>query len=314
MKYGDWLNTWLENYVKPTAKYKTYIRYSEIVSQHISPRLGSYELNDLKPLVLQQFVTALPLNGNIKTNEGLSANSVNGIITVLQSSLKIAYGMGEIAEYTADKIKRPKAREKQVACFSINEQRKIEHAILNGEKPKMFGVVLCLYTGLRIGELLALTWQDIDFQKSTVSVTKTCYDGKDATGKFARITGTPKTETSRRIIPLPKQLVDHLKSLKRSSNSEYVISSCSGESVITVRAYQRSFDALQVRLDIPRKNFHALRHTFATRALESGMDVKSLSEILGHKNPTVTLNRYVHSLMEHKREMMDRLGKQLVAV
>lgn len=76
MKYGDWLNTWLDNYVKPTAKYKTYIRYSEIVSQHISPRLGSYELNELKPLVLQQFVTELSLNGNKKTNEGLSANYV----------------------------------------------------------------------------------------------------------------------------------------------------------------------------------------------------------------------------------------------
>lgn len=314
MTYCDWLNIWLENYVKPTAKHKTYIRYSEIFSRHISPRLGSYELNELKLLVLQQFVTALSLNGNIKTNEGLAANSVNGIITVMQSSLKVACGIGEIAEYTANKIKRPKAREKQIACFSVSEQRKIEQAILNGEKPKKFGVVLCLYTGLRIGELLAHTWQDIDFRKSTVSVTKTCYDSKDATGRFTRITDTPKTETSRRVIPLPKQLIEHLKNIKRSSKSEYVISSCSGDRGISVRAYQRSFAALQARLGIERKNFHALRHTIATRALESGMDVKSLSEILGHKNPTVTLNRYVHSLMDHKREMMNRLGKQLATV
>lgn len=126
MKYGDWLNTWLDNYVKPTAKYKTYIRYSEIVSQHISQRLGSYELNELKPLVLQQFVTELSLNGNKKTDEGLSANSVNCIITVMQSSLKVAYDIGEIAEYISDKIKRPKQREKQVTCFSVNGQREIE--------------------------------------------------------------------------------------------------------------------------------------------------------------------------------------------
>lgn len=245
MKYDDWLNTWLENYVKPTAKYKTYIRYSEIVSQHICPRLGSYELNELKPLVLQQFVTALSFNGNKKTNEGLAVNSVNGIITVMQSSLKVAYGIGEIAEHVADKIKRPKARKKQIACFSVNEQRKIEQAILNGEKPKMFGVVLCIYTGLRIGELLALTWQDIDFQKLTVSVTKTCYEGKGDTGKFTRITDAPKTGTSRRVIPLPKQLIEHLKNIKRKSKSHYVISSCSDKKVISVRAYQRSFDALQ---------------------------------------------------------------------
>ncbi len=310
MKYKEWLREWLECYVKPSSKQKTYIRYSEIVSGHLVKALGDYELSDLTPLILQRYATKLLQSGNLKTGKGLSANSVNGIITVIQNSLKDAYAIEQIAEYTADKIKRPKSREKQVTCFTLAEQKKIEQAILNGKKPKMFGVILCLYTGLRIGELLALKWKDIDFQKGTIIVSKTCHDGKDKYGKFTRITDTPKTETSRRVIPFPKQLIQYLRSLKKDSDSDYVIASDT-EKLISVRAYQRCFELFLKKLGVPHKGFHSLRHTFATRALECGMDVKTLSEILGHKNANITLNRYVHSLMDHKRDMMNRLGKLL---
>lgn len=310
MKYKDWLQEWLECYVKPSLKQKTYIRYSEIVSQHIVKDLGDYEMSDLTPLILQRYATELLQSGNLKTGKGLSANSVNGIITVIQNSLKEGYAIGQISQYCADKLKRPKAREKQVTCFSLTEQRKMEQAILNGTKPKMFGVILCLYTGLRIGELLALEWTDIDFQKGTITVSKTCYDGKDENGVFARITDTPKTENSQRVIPFPKQLNPYLRNLKKNSNSNYVIVAKTKE-FISVRSYQRSFELFLKKLNIPHKGFHSLRHTFATRALECGMDVKTLSEILGHKNASITLNRYVHSLLEHKQEMMNRVGKLL---
>ncbi len=310
MKYKDWLYEWLECYVKPSSKQKTYIRYSEIVSGHIVKALGDYEMGELTPLILQHYTTELLQSGNLKTGKGLSVNSVNSIITVMQSSLKQACAIGQISEYTADKIKRPKAREKQVTCFTPTEQKQMEQAILNGKKLKMFGVVLCLYTGLRIGELLALEWKDIDFQRGTLTISKTCHDGKDENGIFTRITDTPKTETSQRVIPFPKQLIPYLRNVKKDSNSEYVVSSGT-EKLISVRAYQRSFELFLKKLGIPHKGFHSLRHTFATRALECGMDVKTLSEILGHKNANITLNRYVHSLMEHKREMMNRLGKLL---
>ena len=122
MQYKEWLREWLESYVKPSSKQKTYIRYSEIVSQHIIGSLGDYEMGELTPLILQRFTTELMRSGNLKTGKGLSANSVNGIITVIQNSLKVAYGIGQISEYTADKIKRPKAREKQVTCFTPIEQ------------------------------------------------------------------------------------------------------------------------------------------------------------------------------------------------
>lgn len=196
-----------------------------------------------------------------------------------------------------------------MSCFSIQEQKKIEQAVLNSKKDKMFGVMLCLYTGLRVGELLALKWTDFDLQKGHLSVSRSCHNGKGKDGKYIRIEDTPKTSSSRRIIPLPKQLLPIIKEFKKKSNSEYVVS-CN-DKLLSVRSYQRSFDLLQRKLGITHRGFHSLRHTFATRALECGMDVKTLSEILGHKSPTVTLNRYVHSLMEHKQNMMNRLGKLL---
>lgn len=308
MKYKDWLDEWLNHYVKTSSKQRTYERYRQTANVHIIPTLGDYELTELHPIVLQRFVSDLLVNGNKRTGKGLSPNFVKSMISVLQNSLKTAHILGLIPEYTADKIKRPKIVEKQVECFSVAEQKKIEQYVLESKKSKLKGIVLCLYTGLRIGELLALTWEDIDFRKGRLSVTKTCHDG-NVNGKHCIIVDTPKTETSRRYIPLSKPLLAVLKDLRKESKSDYVVSD--KDNPVFVRSYQRTFELLLKRLDIPHKGFHALRHTFATRALECGMDVKTLSEILGHKNATITLNRYAHSLWEHKSEMMNKLGKLL---
>ena len=304
MKYIDWLIQWLENYIRPSVKVRTYERYRLIVEQHIKDKTGSIELNDLSPLVLQSFITWLLQSGNKRTGKGLSANSVNAVISVIQSSLKTAHLWGLTKDYTADKLKRPKLKEKPVECFTLVEQKQIEKSILNGKKDKLYGIILCLYSGLRIGELIALQWNDINLTKGILTISKSCHDGKDGL-----IIDEPKTATSRRIIPLPKQLLPILRSVKKRSDSPFVVSA-SGKPV-SVRSYQRSFELLLKKLKIPHKSFHSLRHTFATRAIECGMDVKTLSEILGHKNPTVTLNRYAHSLMEHKTDMMNKLGKLL---
>ena len=287
MKYGIWLDEWFCNYIRPSSKRRTCERYSEIIEKRLKVKLGEYELDELTPLVLQRYITELIESGNMKTGNGLAANSVNGIITVIQNSLKLAYALGTIKEYAADKIRRPKTKEKEVTCFTLSEQKKIERAALAGKKTKWLGIVVCLYTGLRIGELLALEWKDVDFQKGMLTVSKSRHEGKDENGRYAHIVESPKTVSSRRCIPLPKQILCELRMLKRKSRSLYVISN--GESSIPVRSYQRSFERLLKKLDIPHKGFHALRHTFATRALECGMDVKMLSELLGHKDPAVTL-------------------------
>ena len=308
MNYTDWLYVWLDNYIKPDAKARTCIRYEQLIRTHIAPRIGGTDINALTPLVLQTFVAELLHSGNRKTGQALSANYVNVIISILQNSLKTAHLSGVADEYIANRIRRPRVQEKQVACFSCGEQKKIENYILNSGKDKLLGIVLCLYTGLRIGELLALTWDDIEFGKGLLFVSKTCHDGNDGKNHI-RMIDTPKTAHSRRVIPLPKPILSLLKGMKKRSECAYIVAD--GDRPVFVRSYQRTFELLLKKLNIPHKGFHSLRHTFATRALECGMDVKTLSEILGHKNPMVTLNRYVHSLLEHKTAMMNRLGKLL---
>ena len=201
MKYKEWLDVWFANYIEPSSKTKTRERYSEIIEKHLKVKLGEYELDELTPIVIQKYITELMQSGNLTTGKGLAANSANGIITVIQNSLKLAYTIGELKEYTTDKIRRPKTKEKEVSCFSLAEQKKIEQAALSNKKRKFIGIVICLYSGLRIGELLALTWADIDFTKGTLAVNKTCHDGRDESGNLCRITDLPKTTSSKRMIP-----------------------------------------------------------------------------------------------------------------
>ncbi len=304
MKYKDWLNEWLEYYVKPTTKIRTYMKYQRQVKNHIIPKLGDYELENLSAGILQRFTVRL-------SEKGLATNTVNSIVSVLKSSLKRAELLGVVSAQYSDTIMLPKAREKQIECFSKSEQRKIEKYVSESKKSKLFGIVLCLYTGLRIGELLALKWSDLDLSKGIINITKSCHDEWN-NGQYVKITDAPKTENSYRIVPLPKQLLLQLKELKRQSTGEYIIG---GKSVYgaEVRSYQRTFETVLKKLGIEHKGFHALRHTFATRALEVGMDVKTLSEVLGHSNPTITLKRYAHSMFEHKTEMMNKLGKLLLS-
>ena len=310
MYYKEWLCDWLEHYMKPTTKDKTFTRYCEIVEKHLTPKLGNYEIDEITPLVVQRQISEWLSCGNLITGEGLSANTVNSFISVIQNSLKSANMIGIADKYEMNKLKRPKIKEKQVTCFTLEEQRLIERAAMEDKRVKMRGIVLCLCTGLRIGELLALEWQDIDFNKCEISVVRSCHDSKDLTGKRTRVTDTPKTETSKRVIPLPKPILKMLKDMKKNSASRYVIAD--GNKVLYVRSYQRSFELLLKKLKISHHGFHSLRHTFATRALECGVDVKTLSEILGHKSSTITLNRYAHSLMDHKKDMMNKIGKMFI--
>ncbi len=309
MKYKVWLNEWLNNYVKLTAKSATEDKYSRIIKNHIEPRLGEYDMNELTPIILQRYIVELTESGNRRKQTGLASNTVNSIINVLQNSIKLAFNLRITNVNSAITLQHPRTIEKRIECFSSCEQRKIVHEILDGRKSHLFGIVLSLYTGLRIGELLALTWDDIDFFSGILNVCKSCHYGKDKNGVYGRIVETPKTQSSYRRIPLPNRLLKIIEKYRNQSDSKFIVSK--NGSPISTRTYQRNFESLLSNLNIPHKGFHALRHTFATRAIECGMDVKTLSEILGHKNATITLNRYTHSLLEHKRTMMNIIGNSL---
>ncbi len=305
MKLSDWLCDWLENYVKPANKTRTYKRYCEISRLHIAPYIGDLDMDDLTLSVLQRMVATLLKSGNLRTKQPLSSNSVNCVISVLQNALRSAHQAGLTQHFIADKIRRPRTVEKRIQCMSLKEQLLIEKFCLFNRKTKFLGFVICLYTGLRVGEILALRWDDVDLKACTLSVNKTCYDTKDGLCLCE-----PKTLSSKRTIPFPKQLKSVFKQLqKHCCDCQHVISH-NGRPV-GVRSYQRSFELILKNLGIPHRGVHSLRHTFATRAIECGMDIKTLSEILGHKNAAITLNRYAHSLMQHKIEMMNRLGRLL---
>lgn len=302
MKYKDWLREWLDYYVKPTTKERTYRKYRRHIEKYIAPRLGDYEMEELSAHVLQRFTVEL-------TNDGLASNTVIGIVSILKASVKRAVLLGVTNVQCTGVIVCPRAKEKHVESFTKDEQRRIERGIEDDKKLSLFGILLCLYTGLRIGELLALTWADLDLSKGIITISKSCHD-EWKNGRYVKAIDTPKTENSYRVVPIPKQLVCRLKEIKKRSECKYIVFGKS-EYGAQVRSYQRTFELLLKRLNVPHKGFHALRHTFATRALEIGMDVKTLAEILGHGNPTITLKRYAHSMLEHKTEMMNRLGKLL---
>ncbi len=302
MKYADWLDSWITMYCEPIHKYSTCQKYKLIVNHHLKKELGNFDVNELNITILQSYIS--------KLQKKLAVNTIKGIVSVIKMSLKRAVEANIIHTNSSEKIICPNGKEKGVDCFTVEEQQKIEDYILQNKKRKrLFGIVLCLYTGLRIGELLALQWDNIDFKNETILVSKTCFDtwGKDGYQKKLQ---TPKTQSSYRLIPIAHPIILYLLELYNNRHSLFLLEG-KGDDGIHVRSYQKTFAALLKKLGIEHKGFHALRHTFATRAIEDGMDVKTLSEILGHKNSLITLNRYTHSLLEHKRAMMNQLGKRL---
>ena len=214
MKYKQWLEIWLNNYVKTTCKARTCHIYEQSAAR-IIPRLGEMELSELTLSVLQQFVTDL-LAPSI--GKPLSANTVNMTISVLQNSLKTAHILGHVPIYEANKICRPRSAEKKVECFSLLEQKQIEAHIKRSKKLKLYGIIICLYTGLRLGELLALEWDNVDMDECILTVEKACYylNGK-------RIEDAPKTVNSLRAIPFPKQLLPLFREMYKAHKTDYVI-------------------------------------------------------------------------------------------
>ena len=298
MIYSEWAGIWYRNYVQPYKKISTTQKYRDVLKKHVIPILGYVPVKALNGEIIQRFVC--------KLNESYSSGTVNTVIAVLLKSLNDARLNGVISAGEVPAFHRPQKVLRRVECFNSKEQRSIEKYILESKKKRLFGIIICFYTGLRIGELLALEWSDVDLENGRLNVNKSCHYGRDVNGVYKRIVEAPKTESSDRIVPIPQELTKYFKMMDTGDCLNVV--SHNGKPVPT-RTYQAAFTSILKKLGIENRCFHSIRHTFATRALESGMDVRTLSELMGHKNPSVTLLRYAHSLIEHKTLMMEKLVK-----
>ncbi len=280
---SDWLKNWLKSQgtLKPTTK-KIYTSH---IDNYINPKLGKIQLKKLNGDILQSFINGL----------ALSASTVKSIFSILKSALSCAEDNGLILNIW-DKVKAPKREKSIVQVLTVNEQKSLESVLTS---PFDTGIWICLYAGLRIGEVCALKWSDINFETSTMTV-----NGTQARTENGIEIISPKSKSSKREIPMPDLLMSKLRELPQAC--EYVLSK--NNKPVDIRTYRRYFKKLLQKADLPDIKYHALRHTFSTRALEVGMDYKTLSEILGHSSVGITLDLYAHSLKEHKHNEMNKLS------
>lgn len=292
------IKEWL-TYQRYLVKESTYARYIEIINNHIMPYFGNISYKKVTKNMCFEFNNYLLTKGNKKNNHGLSNKMVKDINTVLQQVLNF-YNINI-------NIKSPKVKTKDITIFNDNEFKALLDYCLNKLTTYNLGVIICLYTGLRIGEICALKWENIDLEKDIITIKSTIQRIKDFdNGNSKVIISDPKSNNSIRMIPINKILKPLLIKMK-SKDNYYILTN--NIKYIEPRSYYRRYKTILRKLHLDQYTFHTLRHTFATRCAELGIDAKSLSELLGHSNVKTTLTLYVHPSLDVKKIYMDRLSE-----
>lgn len=302
---------WLES-IKSNIKHSSYVKYYNILTNHINPIIGKQKLISVNSNIIHQFAEYKRTCGRIDGNGGLSPKTVNDIVSVIYLISKYACEMG--MPVNADMLKvRLKQPPTVVTALSRKEQKVISDYLINNFNNVNLGILLCLYTGLRIGEICAMKFSDISSTDEIISVRKTmqrvqCLDG--GRRKTCISVNTPKSECSIRDIPIPHFIMNLISKYNLYSCDSYILSG-RADAYIEPRTLENKFKKCLKACNIENVKFHILRHTFATRCIELGVEIKSLSEILGHSNVNITLNRYVHSSMDLKRKNIEKLSADL---
>lgn len=294
---------WLANRTN-ISKVSTINRYTNLVNNHILPYLGSVPLSELTTAQLQNYIYYLSQNGRIDHSGGLSSKTISDIICIVKSILFYSEGLGYQHNCIPRYIKCRREK-KEMRVLSQEEQRKLSTYLINHMCLTNAGILLALYTGVRIGELCALKYSDFDFLNQKLHISKTLQRLQDLKTNTTYISiSTAKSASSIRDIPV-QDFLCHIYMDFQLQEEDYLLSG--NPEPIEPRTLENRFKKIMKTLEIPNVTFHALRHTFATRSIEVGFDVKSLSEILGHSSVNITLDRYVHSSFELKTENMKKL-------
>ncbi len=283
--------------VKPAS----YANYANIVAKHILPTLGGEYFSGLTTQKLNSFIQSKLQSGRLNGQGGLSAKTVRDMMRVYRSIEQYA-----VQEYgvKSTSFTMPKVEKKQLDVLNSAERRRLEQYLLHNLTRTNLGILLCLFTGLRVGELCGLTWGDIDFENGTLSVKRTV-QRINKRGSSEVIIGSPKSKTSNRTVPIPQFLLDLL--LKERKSNKIFLVSGTGKPT-EPRTIQYRFKAVLKDCQLRNVPFHLLRHTYATICIANGFDPKTLSELLGHADASITLNRYVHSSMQMKQQYVNRLS------
>ncbi len=289
---GD-IYSWLKS-VKISCKKSSYSNYEYTAYAHLIPEFGRYKRKQIDRNLINEFTEKM-------LNSGLTPKTVKDILMILQQILK--YHNVNID------ITMPKVPKKEIQILTKEHQMLLEQRLSDCIDEDSFGIFLCLYTGLRIGELCALKWKNIDLENNIIRVEKTLirvknYD-KEIKAKTIVILDDPKSSSSVRNIPIPPFMITILKRFQKDDEYFFLTGK---RNFIEPRSYTNHYKVIMKSINLDTYNFHALRHTFSTRCVEDGCDPKTLSEILGHSNVKITLDRYVHPSFDNKIRMMNSLN------
>lgn len=308
MSFGEWLNFWLKTYKRKKLKPRTYDNYESQITFRIIPVLGHLPLKDITTFHIQNFYNQL-------SDSGLSTATIRKIHQIINSALDKAQEQQMIRNNPAKAIELPSLEQKPVKAFTLEEQARFFEAAKSYTYYEAF--IFAVSTGVREGELLALTWDDIDFEKGYVQVNKTLIFVKDRENKanstyVLKAQDSTKTKAGVRRIPLTKRCLRMLRELKlrNIAKSQLVFPSKSG-TYINPRNFLRCFDTICKKAGLEGFNCHTLRHTFATRCFEKGISVKIVSRWLGHKKVQHTLDIYTHVMPDEEKKAIERLESDI---
>lgn len=298
---------WLET-KKTQIKQSTYVKYYDTVYNHIVPKIGNIKLKKIMQSIIDEYIRELNTNGRKDKKGGLSAKSIKEIIGVFKQILQ--YAKKEYDFYFPDfEYCLPKSKTHEIQTLTHEEQERFTTYLIQNIDRINLGLLICLLTGLRIGEVCALKYENIDKGKKCIKIKKTLQRIRNtepnAIQKTIVIIEDPKSTASTREVPIKEFLLNQINRFKGSDNDFLLTGST--RKYIEPRTLQNRFKQVLREVKIKEVNYHALRHTFATNAIESGCDPKTLSELLGHSDIQLTLRTYVHSSYELKQRNIENM-------